>query len=191
MDLGESKGKLLKKCVYYLAVFFVLLSIVCFSGCSSGKVNSNNTSGGVSGKANWTNTGGKVSNFRTGALVYDSTHNVLYAGFEQQVEVTGETAGRGVWKYDGKSWTDTGGDISNYHVASLAYDSTNNLLYVGCYKLSPGEISSLEPHGVGVWKYNGKTWSDTGGRVKSFEASALAYDSARNILYAAFQYTPK
>lgn len=124
----------MKKCVHCLAVFFVLFSIVCLYGCSSGKVNSNNTSGGVTSKAKWTDTGGKVSNFSAGALVYDSAHNLLYAGFEQQVEDTGRTAGRGVWKYDGKSWTDTGGDISDYHIASLAYDSTHNLVYAGCYK---------------------------------------------------------
>jgi hypothetical protein len=179
----------LKPRVCLLVVLIILFSAVCFSGCSSGKVDSNNTSEGVSSKANWTNTGGKVSNFSADALAYDSAHNVLYAGCKQQVERTGVTAGRGVWKYDGKSWTDTGGEISNYHIASLAYDSAHNLLYAGCYKLSPGEVSSQEPHGVGVWKYNGKTWTSTGRQVRSFEASALAYDSARNILYAAFQYT--
>lgn len=163
---------LMKKCICHLALFFVLLSIVCFSGCGSG----NDT---------WTNTGGKVSKFDAGPLVYDSAHNVLYAGCEQQVGEAGETAGRGVWKYDGRSWTDTGGAISDYYIASLAYDSTHNLLYAGCYKMSPGEVSSQEPHGVGVWKYNGKTWTDIGRQVKSLNACALAYDSAHNVIYAA------
>ena len=166
----------MKLSVCCLAVFLVLLSIVCLSGCGSG----NDT---------WTNTGGKVSNFGAGPLVYDSAHNVLYAGCKQQVEDTGSTAGRGVWKYDGKSWTDTGGSVSSYEIGCLAYDSTHNLLYASCYKMSPGELC-LEPHGTGVWKYNGKTWTNTGGRAKSFNVVALAYDSAHNVLYAACEYSP-
>jgi hypothetical protein len=162
----------MKKYVCCFIVLFVLLTIACFSGCSS-----------YTGA--WTNTGGKVSNYRVDSLAYDSAHNVLYAGCEQQVGQAGETAGRGVWKYDGGSWTDTGGAISHYYIASFAYDSTHNLLYAGCYKMSPGEVSGQEIHGVGVWKYNGKTWTDIGRQLKSFNARALAYDSTHNVLYAA------
>lgn len=135
--------------------------------------------------ATWTNTGGQVSNFGTDALVYDSVHNVLYAGCEQQVGQAGETAGRGVWKYDGKSWTHTGGATADFYIASLAYDSTHNAIYAGCYKMSPGEVSSQEVHGVGVWKYDGRTWTVVGHQLRSLHASALAYDQAHDVLYAA------
>ena len=30
-----------------------------------------------------------------------------------------------------KSWTNTGGGVSGYHIESLAYDSSHNLLYAG------------------------------------------------------------
>ena len=169
---SEPGRDLMKKCICCLAISFVLLSMVCFSGCGSGN-------------GTWTSTGGEVSKFDASPLVYDSTHNVLYAGCEQQVGQAGETAGRGVWKYDGGSWTDTGGAITHYYIASFAYDSTHNLLYAGCYKMSPGEVSGQEIHGVGVWKYNGKTWTDTGGPKKPSHVVALAYDSAHRVLYAA------
>jgi len=160
------------KKIAYLSATLLLAAAPLLAGC-------------VGNSATWTNTGGKVSNFGVDSLVYDSAHNVLYAGCEEQVGQAGETAGRGVWKYDGGSWTDTGRAISPYYIASLAYDSTHNLLYAGCYKMSPGEVSSQEIHGVGVWKYNGKTWTDTGGPKKPSHVVALAYDSAHRVLYAA------
>src|SRR5450759_5326585 len=46
----------------------------------------------------WTNTGGGVSSYYIESLAYDSVHKLLYAG----------TWGRGVWKYDGTTWTTTG-----------------------------------------------------------------------------------
>jgi ligand-binding sensor domain-containing protein len=73
------------------------------------------------------------------SLAYDSAHNVLYAG----------TAGDGVWKYNGTTWTNTGGAVSSYIIYSLAYDSAHNVLYAGTVS--------------GLWKYNGSTWTDTGG----------------------------
>ena len=105
--------------------------------------------------ATWTNTFGGVSSYDINSLAYDSTHNLLYTG----------TSGQGVWKYDGTSWTDTGGGGSS----SLAYDSTHNLLYAG---------------GKGVWKYDGTTWTDTGGGVSGYGIPSLAYDSGHNLLYA-------
>jgi len=49
----------------------------------------------------------------------------------------------GVWKYDGTTWSNTGGGapFSSYNIESLAYDSGHNLLYAGTL-------------GQGVWKYN-------------------------------------
>ena len=99
------------------------------------------------------------------SLAYDSAHNVLYAAFQYSPS-TG-----GVWKYDGKSWTDTGGD--DYSIVSLAYDRKHNLLYAGTL----GDKS-------GVLKYTGTEWVNTGGGVLGFWVTCLAYDSAHNLLYA-------
>jgi hypothetical protein len=51
---------------------------------------------------------------------------------------------KGVWKYDGTSWTDTGLEVSSYSysITSLAYDSVHNTLYAGT-------------HDNGVWKRDG------------------------------------
>ena len=122
--------------------------------------------------ATWTNTGGQVSKFGTDALVYDSVHNVLYAGCEQQVGQAGETAGRGVWKYDGKSWTDAGLSSSVTSIASLAYDGKHNLLYAGTLA------------GGGVLKYTGSEWMATGWAVSTSWVNSLAYDSAGDVLNA-------
>ncbi|MBU4173864.1 MAG: hypothetical protein KJ686_03025 [Actinobacteria bacterium] len=122
----------------------------------------------------WTDTGGGVSGC---TLAYDSTHNLLYAGTE-----------KGVWKYDGTSWTDTGGGLSGYYIPSLAYDSSHNLLYAGCYDPSGGPLDPKSGWRTGiakgVWKYDGTSWTDTGGGVSSYYISSLAYDSTYDVLYA-------
>ena len=156
-----AKGNLVKKAAVVLAVAFLVLCLLTFVGCGNGT---------------WANTGGAVSKFGAGPLVYDSTHNILYAGCVQQVGQTVETA-KGVWKYDGTTWTNTGGGVSSYAVSSLVYDSSHNLLYAGAdYALGNG--------GGGVWKYDGTTWANIGGGVFSYEVKAFAYDSVHNVLYA-------
>jgi len=110
--------------------------------------------------ASWTDTSGGAS-FSGYSLAYDSGHNLLYAG----------TYGQGVWKYDGTTWTNTGGGVSSYEIYSLAYDSGRNLLYAG-----------TNDHGV--WKYDGTTWTDTDGGVSSYRVPSLACDSGHDLLYA-------
>ena len=139
----------MKKCIYYLAVFFVLLSIVCFSGCGFGNGTWTNTGGSIKSSrvyalaydakhnllyagtdylsvfeydgSKWSNTGGSIRSFRVFALAYDAKHNMLYAGTDLH----------GVFKYDGSKWSNTGGGASSFRIASLAYDSTHNILYAG------------------------------------------------------------
>ncbi|MBU1669979.1 MAG: hypothetical protein KKF41_03415 [Actinobacteria bacterium] len=123
----------------------------------------------------WNNTGGGVSSFAIESLAYDSVHNLLYAGCATSVT---PGAGRGVWKYDGTSWTDISGVISSCIIESLAYDSVHNLLYASSYDSATGTYK-------GVWKYNGTGWTDTGGGISgSTPSSDLAYDSVHNLLYA-------
>ncbi|MCG2795593.1 MAG: hypothetical protein L6427_07005, partial [Actinomycetia bacterium] len=122
----------------------------------------------------WTNiSSGGMSGCWAASLAYDSAHNLLYAG----------TSRRGVWKYDGTTWADTGGRVSSYDIRSLTYDSAHNLLYSGCY-----DTTSFT--GKGVWKYDGATWTDTGGGVSSYSIESLAYDSVHNVLYAGVGMPP-
>ena len=140
-----------KKAAAVLAVAFFTLCLLTVVGCGNGTGKDN----GKAIKSNpqpatlgntWTGTAGAVSSYEVYSLAYDSGRNLLYAG----------TYGQGAWKYDGTTWTETGGSVeggvgggvSSYQVRSLAYDSGHNLLYA----------SFSEPFihtGRGVWRYNG------------------------------------
>lgn len=170
-----------------VSVFIALVLMVSLCGCGS-----NNTALKAEGPLEtWTDTGGGVSEYRAQAVAFDIEEDLLYVGFEERIDSTGATEGRGVWKYDGDKWTDTRGAISKYHVRSLACDEKKNIVYANCYELAPGEVSGEEPRCAGVWKYNGKEWTDTGISSEMFkEAGALAYDSVHNNLYASFNKGP-
>jgi hypothetical protein len=73
------------------------------------------------------------------AMVWDDTHKILYRA----------TSGKGVWKYQGGTWTSLGGAVSSLGITSLAYDDTGNKLYAGT-------------NAQGVWCYNasGGTWTN-------------------------------
>jgi hypothetical protein len=114
----------------------------------------------------WINTGAP-SGIAAFPIVYDSAQNVLYAGMNE----------RGVWKYDGKSWTDTGWKVAGYTVRCMAYDSHDNCVYAGSYDYDTDE-------GCGVWKCDGKKWSNTGGLISGELAESLAYDQNHDLLYA-------
>ena len=94
------------------------------------------------------------------ALVYNPEHQLLYGG-----------TSRGVFKYDGSTWQDIGGGISDYDISSLAYDPDHHLLYAGT-------------SGRGVWKYDGSTWQDTGGGISDIFVCALVHDPEHDLLYA-------
>lgn len=122
--------------------------------------------------ATWTSTKGAVSDYRIESLACDSNHRTIYAGTESN----------GVWKYDGSTWTNTNGALSHYWIVSLTYDSKHNMLYAGI-DYSPNQ--GLSPKGSrGVWKYDGHTWTNTGGQVSDYAVHSLAYDLAHNVLYA-------
>lgn len=85
------------------------------------------------------------------------------------------TEGRGVWKYDGATWTNiTSGhaDLDNRTVYSLAWDEANGRLYAGTKQR-------------GVWYWNGSTWTNTNGPYTEWcTVLYLKYDSASGTLYA-------
>lgn len=80
----------------------------------------------------WTNTNGALSHYWIVSLTYDSKHNMLYAGINYSLNKGVSPKGStGVWKYDGHTWTNMGGQVSDYAVHSLAYYSAHNVLYAG------------------------------------------------------------
>jgi hypothetical protein len=109
------------------------------------------TVGGVlkyDGKS-WTNSGEGISKYDIPSLAYDSDHNVLYAGCYYVLPTTSTgiaNIGKGVWKYDGGTWTSTDGGVSGYTISSLVYDSGNNILYASC-------VDPNTSAGKRVWKY--------------------------------------
>src|SRR5659263_232075 len=109
---GQTKGSLMKKFVCSVFAFLILLSVVGFSGCGSGK-------------GTWVNTGGGISSSWINSLAYDSQHAVLFAGGSRNSSSVNEaTVGIGVWKHQGSVWTSTGGAVSSFGIYSLAYDPT-------------------------------------------------------------------
>lgn len=176
-----------KRLIQITALIVIVFSSLWFTGCR------NIVSEGpeATGERRWVDTAGKVSDYRAQAACYDAKNRLLYAGFEEVVDETGTTEGRGVWKFDGHNWMNTTGAVSTYHVQSLTCDEKSGLVYASCYKLAPGEVCGQEPMGTGVWKYDGRSWADTGiPRSIYKDAGALAYDYTNNVLYASFDKTP-
>lgn len=177
----------MKKYLRYAAFFVLLLFAMTFYGCGSGDTTGN----GFIDTESWTNTGLKVSGYKSQGLTFDTENDLLYAGFAEVVDPVGLTESRGIWKYDGNTWTDTGFPVSECYVHSIACGGKNDYVYASCYVEVPGEISSHEPRFAGVWKYNGDEWTDMGVPEYLFrESGALAYDSSNNMLYASFMKTP-
>jgi hypothetical protein len=144
----------------------LLISLLVLAGCGS------------TATSNWTNTGGGLSKYSVMSFAYDSAHDVLYAG----------TASHGVWRCDSPrtspGWTDMGGGVASYGIYALAYDPARDLVYAGGFKTDVGANSVMG----GVWRCASPRasprWIDTGGSLGSFLVYALAYDAARDILYA-------
>ena len=85
-----------KKAAAVLAVAFFTLCLLTVVGCGNGtgKDNGKATKSDSQQATNgytWINTNGGVSSYAIQSLVYDSSHNLLYAGTNSQ----------GAWKYDG------------------------------------------------------------------------------------------
>lgn len=173
--------------------------------------------GGVSRCANpdtnptWTRMVGGVKLEFVDALVYDATHDVLYAGASGGVYSCASPASSASWKttngvganhslaYDSRdntlyagtsagvyrctnpesspSWANTGGGVDGSTVSGLIYDPGHHVIYAG-----------TDSQGIGVWRYQGGTWTNTDKDYATSKtigsAGGLAYDPTHNILYA-------
>lgn len=116
--------------------------------------------------ASWKTTNGVGDN---GPLAYDPAHDVLYAGTNAGVYRCTDPA-------SSPAWADTGGGVDGSGIGSLLFDQPHQVLFAG-----------TDTQGLGVWKYQGGTWTNTD---KNFSASQsigsagpLAYDPTRDILY--------
>ena len=130
---------------------------------------------------------GTGANYYVTALAYDSTRNILYAGgyFTQMSGVPGTTR---IAKWNGSTWSALAGSGTgpNSKISSLAYDSTNNVLYAGGNFIY---IGSLTVNKIAKWNASTSTWSALGQGMYDNDVLALAYDSVRNILYAGGYFT--
>lgn len=127
----------------------------------------------------WTEISGTMGNISVSGVAYDPARNVLYAGFNLG------TAGGGVKRCDNPdsapSWTSIG--MSSYFAGPMAYDATYNVLYSSMFYPGHGGYALS-----GVWRCDNPdtspSWADTGGAFSPSVINALAYDRARNLLYA-------
>lgn len=133
------------------------------------------------GSPSWAHTGGGVDGSTVSSLLYDPTHDVLYAGTDSQ--------GIGVWRYQVETWTNTDKDYAKSKTigssGDLAYDATHNILYATAE--SSHEIDNTNsPKGVlrCTKPDTDPTWTSVPGQLGSYTVGALAYDPAKNILYA-------
>lgn len=87
-------------------------------------------------------------------LSMDSFNGDLYVGL-------GTTAGDGdVWRYNGSTWTQIGGDTLNSSWPSATYEEVYSLAsYGGNLYAGLGNTAS----DAEVWRYNGSTWAKIGG----------------------------
>lgn len=124
----------------------------------------------LSGNGNWVNVSdGFFASGAIGALTYDASHNVLYAGTGEDAAAGDAEAGVGVYKSTdgGKTWTALGGNsnFTNRAIRTIAVDNFNdpsgNTIYVtsgrgvhGISSTTAGAVSQIPPGvpGVGVYK---------------------------------------
>ncbi len=104
----------------------------------------------------WVNISDGLSQYNVAALAWDGIY--LYAGCSSSLG-----ANKGVWRYDGAAWTDTGGAVGAYYIEDLVSTGQNGYLYAAT-------------GGNGVWRYDGSSWTDTGGAIGGYAVYSLAWD---------------
>jgi hypothetical protein len=144
-----------------------------YAGC----YNNGTNNGGVwkYDGSSWTSVGGEVKDYAVIALACDPSNNFLFASYW---DFDSEKS-NGIWKYNGTEWKDTSVPVSAG--GDLLFDSTHTLLYA--------TGNSKESGGNSIWKYDGVTWTSIKG-ISNYGLGNLAYDSRRNMLYAAAR-TPR
>lgn len=109
----------------------------------------------------WSKIGGDgVSGSWTGAAGYYGVWSLVESGTDLMAGLAGVDGDAEVWKYNGTTWTQIGGDGEGgswsgayYAVGAMAY--YHNELYAGLFSSTTGNVE--------VWKYDGSTWSQVGG----------------------------
>ena len=114
------------------------------------------------------------------SMAYDSNKNIIYAG-----------TNFGVWRCarpnTSPSWEpiSAAGDVGTYALNSIALDTKHDVLYAAAV-----EYNLLGATGKGVWRCrkpgSSHSWSNmsAGGAVGNLITNSLAFDGARNVLYA-------
>lgn len=74
---------------------------------------------------------------------------------------------------------------SNSYVKSFAYDGTRNLLYVGGYFDTAGDVSA---NNIACWNITTSNWVAMGSGLNA-TCNGIAYDSARDLVYAVGEFT--
>ena len=112
----------------------------------------------------WTKIGGTSVNSSWPNTVYRNINTMTFFQGNLYVGATGSAnAASDVWKWNGSTWTQVGGDglNSSWNMNSTANATVGSLVaYNG--KLYAG-IGSLTVGDASVWQYNGSTWTKIGG----------------------------
>ncbi len=114
-----------------------------------------------------------------GPIAFDPTRNRVYAGTLRN----GVSSKNGVWcctsPDTSPTWTDTGGGVSGYMIASQVCDTNHNIVYVGTYDYGIWRCTSPDTSPV---------WTKIGTRSELSYHSNLAYDEAHDLLYCGNQF---
>ncbi|MFH1150228.1 MAG: hypothetical protein V1748_07125 [Actinomycetota bacterium] len=114
----------------------------------------------------WTSTGSpSPGGAPVTCLTLDDTHDILYAGAD-----TGE-----VYRYQGGSWSTTGGPSAQTRINDIEYDPVSNTLVAALYVNSSFEVWTFQEGGA---------WTLTNGAVGNDNPSSVASDGTRKKLYA-------
>jgi ligand-binding sensor domain-containing protein len=139
----------MKRSIAAAATFaLALLLALAGAGCGSG-------SGGA---VQWEQVKGATAKMEVHDLQFDAAGGELYVA----------TNGRGVWRYDGSTFTPIPGPLDDSLVFSLQVKDGGGIFYAAA-----GDR--------GVWRCDGREWTDTGIPQATYE---LALDRERGVLYA-------
>lgn len=128
--------------------------------------------------ATWTRIGGDAINASWNVNTYNSVLSLNYFGGNLYAGTGNGTGAGEVWKFNGVSWSQIGGDgvgsswAAAFKVNRLENDGTN--LYAGT-----GNTAGM----ADVWRYNGSTWTQIGGDGLNSSWAASTYEEVLSSYY--------
>ncbi len=126
----------------------------------------------------WESLGGpkKDGDFLFGyELAYDQTNNILYVGTDSD----------GVWKYEKDTWSNTGGDISEFRIKTISFDSKHNVLYASAREASPDS----EGFPRGIWKLESGEWEEVERAFPYWPVNRdILYSAKNDCLYTGYEF---